>query len=251
MTVLQAINKIRPLINDNTATRWDDDRIIDVLNEGQRAIVKNTKIHMETTTVPLVAGTAEYTLPANLYALSRVTFEDKAIPFQSYDYMDSHYSHKWELDGGPHPQFILTNKSDWDKIRVYPTPREFYVTDFTGDVTDGGPYGAITLYESAVGVTETIDGNLYVTYQRVPVDVTNAGGAGAYTDVVDIEDIYLDALIYYTASTLLLDSDSDVVLAKQGKFEMKYREEVGLLKGQRSTNFTSTQGRSVDYRRSF
>lgn len=250
MTVLEAINKTRPLVNDRTATRWDDGRIIEVLNEAQRAVVKNTKIHMKTDTVDLVAGQAEYTLPTDLYSLSRITFEDLSVPFQSYDYMDSHYDHKWELDGGPKPQFILTNKSDWNKIRVYPIPREFTTSDFSGDTVDGGPYGAVVLYESESGITETVDGKLHVTYQRIPTDVTDDGGAGAYTDVLDIEDIYLDALIYYTASTLLLDSDSPTALAKQQKFEMKYREEVGIVKRQRASNFTTTQNRSVDYRRS-
>jgi len=118
MTVTEAIDKIRPLINDKNSARWDDDRIIAVLNEAQRNIVKNTKIHIKTTSpgISLVAGTAEYTLPSDLLALVRVVFEDKMIPFQSYDYMDSHYeNYKWQLDRGPNLQYVIINKSNWDK----------------------------------------------------------------------------------------------------------------------------------------
>jgi hypothetical protein len=80
----QIILRARDTLGDPDGERWSTARLLRLASEGQQDIAKQTKILKAQLDVPVVQGQAEYTLPNDVWELTRVTFNDVKIPFVSF-----------------------------------------------------------------------------------------------------------------------------------------------------------------------
>lgn len=249
MLVSKAISRIRSLINDTKSSRWDDTKIIDVINEGQRLIFSEIGYRISTDTIDIVAGQAEYTLPDDMYSLIRATVNGAKIEFKSYDYMDMK-SDTWENDKAPYIKYLIVNKSERTTVRVYPIPSEVTVTgEYTDTTIDGGPEGAIVLYldESDEPITP-VSGTIDIRYYRVPIDVAETPEVDA---TLDIEDIYAETLIFYVASAILIESESQSDINRRGQYIQFYQANLNKFKKSKASAHTARGRYETSYRQGF
>lgn len=172
------LTRARDTLADPDKERWTDDRLLRLVDEAQRDIAKQTQILKSDYTFVLEIGVAEYTLPDNVWLITRASTESYEIRLFSYDRMDeetrkiqlsrtySDYQRErdhgystnvypgryiWETDTGSDIQRIIYDNRNINTIRVYPIPNEdIALNDYTfenaGPVTFVGDelYGCVT-----------------------------------------------------------------------------------------------------------
>lgn len=197
--------RARDTLADPQGERWSDARLIRLLDEAQQDVAKHTKILKGETDIPMVEGQAIYTLPSDLWLLTRAAFNDCRIDFLSYAQLDERTraraieanhtyterrsygvdfdfsSYCWETDTGPEVQAIVFDRRNMDEIRVYPIPNAAIATNSYTFITDNPEFEGAEL----LGVTTDIAGYSFDTVFGVVTDL--------YDPQVEIEnflDIY-------------------------------------------------------------
>lgn len=170
--------RARDTLADPNQQRWSDDRLLRLVDEGQRDIAKHTKILKGQYEFVLQIDVSNYTLPDNVWLITRATFNSSEIPLYSYDRMDEQvkkealsdyrgegrernrgyntidfdlpFSGRWELDTGAEVTALIFDNRNVNDIRVYPIPNDSIAQNnytFTSDDSDfaGGEYfGVVT-----------------------------------------------------------------------------------------------------------
>jgi hypothetical protein len=142
------LTRARDTLADPTAERWSDARLLRLLDEGQKDLAKQTKILKGQFNIVVQIGVFEYTLPDNLWLITRATFTDYSIPLISYDQMDEDArkdrsydqysgsqsisyssfmtdrvtSSTWQLDEGSSIAALIYDNRNLNSIRMYPVP---------------------------------------------------------------------------------------------------------------------------------
>lgn len=179
-TMVEALSSVRSRIDEQNVGFWTDAELIRWINEGQRDVARRVEVlQVFNTTVAAVAGTAKYTLPANVIRVHRVDF----VPTGSTQiyHMESRVYDEMDQVWGINPS----------TQRSYP---DFYVIW-------GVPGG--TGLQMQVYPVPSSAGQFQIYYYRLPVDVVNVG------DTLDIPEGWQD-LVYlyaeYCAKRKLRDS---------------------------------------------
>jgi len=141
--------RARDTLADPEAERWSDDRLLRILDEGQKDLAKQTQILKGRHEFIVEIGVDTYTLPENLWLIQRASFDSTEIPLYSYDNMDERAKkqrlsrgtydsrergrsvnidyigeQRWELDEGDQVAALIFDNRNLDQIRVYPIPNE-------------------------------------------------------------------------------------------------------------------------------
>lgn len=207
MVVSTLIASIRDIISDPDGTRWNDTRLIELIDEAQKDICKQTKVLRTTKHLVAHPDQANYSLPEDMRLLSRVLYNGVRLVFKSHDELDK-LSTSWESDTGT-PKYVVFDKLDRGILKLYPIP------DFTENV----PF-------------ELADATLMTIYY-----VQNPTTLVADTDDLQLDDSY-KTLIEFYVSGKLLRSDQDSQNREFGgeQFQL-YTLEIGEMKKEASVDF--------------
>lgn len=69
-----AVTQVRNLLDEDTAQQWSDQQLSDWINEGCIDSQRRAEWKRDTATLPVVAGTQDFSAPDNMYRIYRVTF---------------------------------------------------------------------------------------------------------------------------------------------------------------------------------
>lgn len=270
------LTRARDTLADPSAQRWSDDRLLRLLDEAQSDLAKQTKILKGQYNFPVLPGVSTYTLPDNLWLITRATFNSEVIPLVSYDNMDTvlrsdttPVTRAWQLDVGEEVKSIIYDRRNVQEIKVYPIPEapsdgryaftsdntEFAGAELLGIVADiegytfSSPFGIIAdLYEpnytelsDVYGVTtDLIDlKSVYLWYIRIPDTISSV------EDELEIPAMFDVALKHYVVANAFRD-DLDVQYRQMGAESMTmYNKELELAS---ATNHTDGTRRSSTHR---
>lgn len=171
--------RARDTLADPTGERWSDARLLRLVDEGQQDIAKHTKILKGQLDLPLIEGQAIYTLPSDLWLITRAAFDDCPIPLHSHAELDelarnqqinnySDYRDRrgygstdnllttscWELATGAEIQALVYDRRNINEIRVYPIPDEGIATNSYDFTTDDPLFSGAELLGVATGITD-------------------------------------------------------------------------------------------------
>lgn len=177
VTLLTMRNDVRAHLDEAAAGFWPDAQLNTWINDALRDVARRTETLQKLSTVPVVAGTKAYTMPADVTRIHRV-----------------------EFDPGP------------GSGQIYPLePRQFYEMDSIWG-TDQNQVRAYPEYFALFGFPPTLQlycypvpsqvGNLNVFYYRLPAV------ASGDSDVLDIVEGWWD-LITLFAEYQALRKDAD------------------------------------------
>mgnify|MGYP003633362349 FL=1 len=187
--------RARDTLADPTGERWSEPRLLRLVEEGQQDIAKHTKILKAQIDIPLAVGQAVYTLPSDLWLITRAAFDDCIIPLHSHAQMDElirnhqinnqdDYRQRrsygylgtsdiegitscWETDTGSAVEALIYDRRNIDEIRVYPIPGEGITqNDYTFETDNPAFEGAELL-----GVTTDITNYSFDTVFGVVTDL--------------------------------------------------------------------------------
>lgn len=170
--IASIITRARDTLADPTGQRWSSDRLLRLVSEAQQDIAKHTQMLKAQTDIPLVPGQRTYTLPSNLWIITRASYEGFVLDLVTHEQLDfsarksatsSYVSHEdtygdfsdtreisWETDTSSSIEALIYDKRNLTEIHVYPIPNEEIATnsyDFVGEDLefDGAQlYGVVT-----------------------------------------------------------------------------------------------------------
>jgi len=175
------LTRTRDTLADPAKDRWSDERLLRLLDEAQKDIAKQAKILKGTYDVPLSIGIANYTLPDNVWLITRATFDSTEIPLVSYDQQDEQarkmvvserYSREdgrrgygsnigdsygrinWELAEGSRVESLIFDNRNINDIRVYPIPNTAIADSVYSFYNEGE---VIYVGDELMGVVTSID----------------------------------------------------------------------------------------------
>ncbi len=188
--VSELITGIRYILVDapnlTEARGWSDERLLNLIDEAQKDICKETKIFKREHYLSLSLGSYTYPLPDDFIKADRFMDWERKIPEKSMCDMDT-YRASWRTDVGDSVGAIIQDSVNMNQLEVYPIPSEtlayvpFYKAHITADLVEYFLYNVegVTVdatnatFSSTLGVlTEYVED---ITNVNVNVDVTPWG----------------------------------------------------------------------------
>jgi len=132
--VEKILSNARLTLADPKKERWDDPTLIAMLNEAQVDFCQHTQMLHERVDVPIVIGNPYFTLPDDCWLLTRVLFDDSALPLITHRELDNTTmsrrfvdfglptaGSRWEVTKGE-PQAIIYDRRNMLEGKIYPIP---------------------------------------------------------------------------------------------------------------------------------
>jgi len=91
MLAQDIISIARERLGDQRKQRWTDERLLNIVSQGQMDICEQTGYYRLENVIPLIDGTTRYKLPPNCLTVRRVEFKDDAIPLNTRNDRDGNY----------------------------------------------------------------------------------------------------------------------------------------------------------------
>lgn len=125
LTAAEIIAQARVVLNDNSSDtgrqRFSDAQLLSFLNAGQRETnILSGWVLRSSTTIALLGGTTEYSLPSDFLTTWRVTLDGKKLPETSFNELDSN-SLGWNIAKGK-PTKYYTYLKNTPVIGFVPAP---------------------------------------------------------------------------------------------------------------------------------
>ena len=273
MMAQDLITSIRYKVGDTKSTKWDNDRIIDLLNEGLEDIAKKASIKKVDISLPILPYQRELVIPnddvIDIISVKILGSEVQLITFDELINIPD-----WYNTTGEKIRYIAFTKQNIKHLTLYPLLTEAstnyenllessgLVIDIPG-VDRDSLYGIITSLDVAQniitpeniweqqdlsgGLTTVSDNFVIATirYKAIPNKVLSV------TDTIDLDTSYKQALIYYVSGMLLLDDNRAESVAKGTQFINKYEVETKELRDRTVNSNQAFTGLNTDYRTGF
>lgn len=165
--VEEILVRVRDSLADPAKERWSDARLLRLVDEAQKTIVKKARLLRGSASIAIFADQNIYNLPDEAYLLTRVVNSDgKELTVYSHDQMDDDHPistvfgnsgnryinesyakpvRAWENDTGNTIDKIIFDKLEPKQLKVYPIPLE---GDKGSDTFTSSDYGVVTAIDS-------------------------------------------------------------------------------------------------------
>lgn len=117
--VTNIINRARITLADTNATRFTNESLVLLMNEGIETFVELTNTLRQTLYVELEENVSIYDISDYALMIERVEYLGKIIPAKTIEEMDQ-LSLNWRTDTGEEVLYTVFNKLNKGQIRIYP-----------------------------------------------------------------------------------------------------------------------------------
>lgn len=252
--VAKILTRVRDSLADPDADRWSNARLIRLFNEAMLDCATQTRFLRGYVELVVYDGVAEYDLPADLWEISRLAYNNAVLPVRSMQEMDVVRKDMWITDRAPQPECAVHNAGGMSKVRLYPIP-DSQASNVEGDgVTTSftSPYGLLTEVEDSVGVVTEVSestGGLQIWYVKTPATLDDTL---ATWDDPDLPALFDTAIKHYIVGVAFND-DIDQRNTQMGAIHLQlFERELSKLKslGSRSRR-ADADAFTVPYRTGF
>lgn len=278
------ILRARDTLSDANADRYSDARLLRLLSEGQADIIKQTKLLRNSYELLAVPDLAVYTLPEDVWIVTRASYKGAKLPLVTFDKMDDYLTstlpsclennNAWEDDVGITPIALVYDRLNAQQLRLYPILSTDLLSNtytFSGGnlgFYGGFEFGVVTditnyTFTSVFGiVTDFIDpfiSSSFTSYFGIVTKLSEVDSAitiqyyAIAPEVTSVNDTLimspmLDvALKHYIVSQAYID-DVDVQSQQLASTAFKfYERELALGKATAASNSTKNIDRASDY----
>jgi len=270
--------KVRPLVNGSGTSKWSDERLVEVLNEGMEELAKGAKITRGNVVIPVLPYTREVDLPSDLLILTQVKYNQVVIEMVTFN--DINKMPFWEetISDTDMLKLIVYDKQNLGKLTLYPLLSEAAInftalTNTTGIILDipgverdniEGLITSVDTYtyttpenvynpdsilpeEGGLTAVSNLFGFLEIKYIQKPAEVS----ADVLSDELPISDTYATALKYYVAGHILLDEGRTEAITKSQTYLNRFTAALQEVKGRTGKNFQNVGEHKMKYRTPF
>ena len=206
--VSNIITRARDTLSDPSAQRWTDARLLRILDEGQKQIVLTAQLLRKKSTLPLLMGIANYSVPSDCYKILRVLVDGGVVPINSHEEMDDFadrdvvrtVSENWEEYVSSPVTRIVFDKLNTGKFKVYPIPENpetsWNIVNESGDLLTI-PFGILSgatsySFSGQYGICADYSDDFTNQYQQIDDDVSDSLGL-----TVVFDDDSTNLTLYY------------------------------------------------------
>ena len=194
MLVSDIITRARDTLADPSGDRWSDDRLIRLVDDGQKIIATRTKVLRTSVNIVAHPQQSNYNMPSDYDNITRCLYDGTPLEVITRDRLDEKLGSGWESNTGT-PEYLVLDRLNKEIIKLSPTP------DFTETV----PFDLST----ATLIT--------VFYTKLPATVTQL------TDTLELDETYKFMLVKYIVGSALRD-DMDTQNRQFGMEELQIFE---------------------------
>lgn len=203
------------------ASRWKDERLLSLLNDGMRDIAKNTTLFVENVFYVVEDDVVDIDLTSISTKILRAEYLDEKLPFYSFDEMDEKFGKLWQHDEGDRVKALVYDKQRNSLLKQYPICKNAINNHIVYD----GVYGVITFisYSDIAPVIEEYYGDLAGIPDEAIIKFYYVRKHEKVTDInaeLDIDDLLEQPLAHYIAGMALRDNQ-DVQNRTMGTEELK------------------------------
>ncbi|HEC26697.1 MAG TPA: hypothetical protein ENI67_04725 [Gammaproteobacteria bacterium] len=217
------LERSRDSLADPNKERWTDARLLRLADEAQKIICIKAKLLRTKTIIALVSNQAEYQLPANFLALSRVldSVGDK-LPFVSHEGADRDYGTSWETQIGSTIKAVIYDKLDFMRFKVYPIPSIASTATLDTLATLSSPYGVL------VDGSDTAGAAILIDYYGIVSNVVRTDGPVVFTSLYGVttgltRSTYSDMTVYYyRRPAAIIDTSTNLEIGELFDRAMKF-----------------------------
>lgn len=152
--IAEILTRVRDSLADPRKERWDDARLVRLIDEAQKVIARRFELFRGETLVGLTVDSPMYKLPDDVWRITRASFDHRVVPMMTYDEMDKRDA-DWMVKEGTKLEAIIFNNRSMNEIRVYPLPSEDFLSveyEFEPDfgsldkpvLSDGDTFGVVS-----------------------------------------------------------------------------------------------------------
>lgn len=252
LTRVQAIlQRVRDSLADPNQERYTNARLLRLIDEGQKAIAREFSLLKSSTRIEIVKGTSTYTLPSDLWRITRAMINEKPVDLVSYDNLDDR-NPSWYTSESPTPEAVVYNLRNIHEIRVYPIPtRTPQRYDFNS------PFGVLVgstrdfldvIFNQTTGVVTDVTDSDYLNIQYIQ----DPALIDSEQDELQISAVFDVALRFYTIAHAFLD-DLDSQNSERAETALGlYNQQLAVLGTQADmTDNTRTSQYTTPYRNGF
>jgi len=129
-TVQTIITRVRDTLADPNGDRWDDDRLLRLVDEAQKDICRRAKLLRTKAEVGIYDNQGTYILPDDMLLLDRILLNGELLPLKSHGDLDKTYGDNWEEATGT-PICAIYDKQNRQRIKLYPIPTDLGADEYT------------------------------------------------------------------------------------------------------------------------
>lgn len=218
--ISKILDSVRYTLGDRDGSRWPDARLLQLLDEGQKDLVRQTKLLRKTSFItpkdynePTI-----YQMPDDFMVLTKATYEDEKLNIVSHENLDEQDPTWEQRTTESTPDALVYDRLNQGLVRVYPKPLvgqvDTYIFENTGYLEDiaydlSSDYGIIVdgedgdTFTGDYGVTTDMDYLGYVFDGTCPGlaivdDFESLDANGNPTDfglVVEVEELMKDVVV--------------------------------------------------------
>jgi len=219
MLASDVILRVRDTLADPDGDRWDDARLLRLLDEAQKVICLKNKCLRKTIDIIAHNNQSNYNLPTDFSLLTRIKYNGKPLEIATRDNLDFKLGYTWMQEVGT-PKYAVVDKMNKGTILLVPTPSFTEPLNFNLATAN-----LITLF-----------------YIKKPETITSL------TDVMELDEDYKVMLIKYVCGFSLRD-DMDTQNRSFGNEElMLFNEWLKTIEVDISKDFTAQTSYSTKYR---
>jgi len=132
MKVQEVIDDVRYRLGDVDKTGWSDDRLLALINAGQRDLCRRASVYRRKVLIDLADYQAIYTLPDDCYNITRIERGDKQLPIYSREDCES--------VAIPHASYAIKSNLNRSQLEIEPVPTDISTYDeyVAGTVVEPG-----------------------------------------------------------------------------------------------------------------
>ena len=120
MLVRDVLESARSRLGDIDKTGWTDDRLLSLINAGQRDLCRRSSIYRHKVYMDLTNGIGVYTLPHDCYNITRIELDGKQLPIYSRE----------DITNTKVPQTPCAIKSNLNRSQIEITPIPTNISKF-------------------------------------------------------------------------------------------------------------------------
>ena len=179
MTVQDVIRAARSRLGDTDSTGWSDNRLLEIINNGQRDMCRRASIYRRMVIVDLANGISHYTLPDDCYNITRLERAGKQLPIYSREDIE-------RVRTIPHTYAVKSNLNR-SEIEVFPIPDD--ISEFD-EYVEGTTLPANKQLKTSLGVVTGANTSLGMQQSLGVVtrihDVIECNPPSKYGEIADI-----------------------------------------------------------------
>ena len=223
---MSRISDILQNVKDTLAPngRWEDARLIRLVDAAQKRICLQTGILRGYSTIPLIMHQPFYALPSLAHRITRVLCASDVVPLMSHDLMDKIYGYDWEKHVGAKTKAIVYSLANTSSFRVYPIPAadSIDVDPAEGVTSDSESYEIDSLFgvltEVETDDTPALTGDLLTAYYTMqPASISSVDDTLALSPA-------FDAAIKYFVTAMALKDNQDTQSRSAAMDELSFFE---------------------------